>query len=237
MLSSLVDIYNMIPKHERNKFMYEMFESHVKKDEELLSSFEKCEGFGETPFSYNWKLLVDEMPNNFKFLEIGVYKGRVCAQVSMLAKRLGKEHSIFGITPLSTSGDKYSRYENDDFKAAIYKSFDTCKADKSKLTILHGFSQDPSIITEASKHAQYDIIFIDGCHDYEVVCQDIKNYLPLLKSGGYLVMDDCAKFIEHPYGRFHGHPDVSRATQELLDNNKDLTYYFAIGHNRLWRKN
>lgn len=227
----------MIPKHERNKFIYDTFDKYAKEDSELLESFNKCEGFGELPFSYNWKLLVDDMPTDFKFLEIGVYKGRVLAQVAMCAKREKKNPTIIGVTPLSTSGDKYSRYENDDFRSAIHKSFDTCKADKSTLKIIQGFSQESHVVAEAATHGPYDIVFIDGCHDYEIVCQDIKNYLPMLKSGGYFVMDDCACFIEHPYGRFHGHPDVSRAAGEYLDKSSEVTYCFAVGHNRLWRKN
>ncbi len=32
-------------------------------------------GYGDRPFGYLWKLLVEQMPRDFKFLEIGVFKG------------------------------------------------------------------------------------------------------------------------------------------------------------------
>jgi len=35
-----------------------------------------------------------------------------------------------------------------------------------------------------------DIIHIDGNHDEEYVTKDIQLYLPLVKKGGYIIMDD-----------------------------------------------
>ncbi len=42
-------------------------------------------GFGYRAFHWLWKLLVDAMPNRFRFLEIGVYKGQVISLVGLLA--------------------------------------------------------------------------------------------------------------------------------------------------------
>jgi predicted O-methyltransferase YrrM len=40
----------------------------------------------------------------------------------------------------------------------------------------------------------YDIIMIDGGHDYEVVKKDYENYYPLLKNGGLMIFHDvCNK--------------------------------------------
>jgi predicted O-methyltransferase YrrM len=35
-----------------------------------------------------------------------------------------------------------------------------------------------------------DVLHIDGNHDEEYVTKDIVNYLPLVKKGGYIIMDD-----------------------------------------------
>ena len=51
---------------------------------------------------------------------------------------------------------------------------------------------------------------IDGDHAYVAVKADINNYTPLLNLGGVLIIDDY-DFI---------HPDVMRATQELIDSGK-----------------
>jgi cephalosporin hydroxylase len=82
----------------------------------------------------------------------------------------------------------------------------------------------------------YECVFIDGCHDYEVVVADIKAYLPLVKIGGYFVMDDSSLYIEKPYGQFLGHPDVSRAAKEYLTEAAGVRHIVAVGHNQVWQR-
>lgn len=77
----------------------------------------------------------------------------------------------------------------------------------------------------------YDVIFIDGCHDYKNVCLDINNYSQMLKSGGYLVMDDASIYIKDAYGAFLGNPDVGKAINDCLDNNNDFIHLYSVGHN------
>lgn len=36
----------------------------------------------------------------------------------------------------------------------------------------------------------FDLIFIDGCHDYDVVLSDIKNTMSFLNSDGLMIIDD-----------------------------------------------
>jgi len=40
------------------------------------------------------------------------------------------------------------------------------------------------------KSESIDVLHIDGNHDEEYVSKDILNYLPLVKKGGYIIMDD-----------------------------------------------
>lgn len=56
----------------------------------------------------------------------------------------------------------------------------------------------------------FDIIFIDGGHDYATVKGDIEGYRPLVKRGGLLCGDD-----------YHSHwPGVVRAVDELVPDRK-----------------
>jgi hypothetical protein len=161
----------------------------------LNSQFANSPGFGELSFSWHWYLLVKEMSSNFKFLEIGVYKGRVLSLIQVLSNLLNKNVQIWGITPLSVDGDKYSGYDNVDYLNAIKSSFINSNVSFENTQIIKGYSQDDDIINQAKENMCYDIIFIDGCHDYEVVCLDIKNYSKMLKTGGFLVLDDNLFFI------------------------------------------
>jgi hypothetical protein len=225
----------------KNKHMniYNIFKTNAEnyKNGVLNKQFNDCVGCGEIPFSWNWYLLVNDMSSNFKFLEIGVYKGRILALIKLLSNLLNKNVEIWGITPLSNASDKYSNYDNTDYLNSINSSFINSNVSCDNTHLIQGFSQDNDIIKIAKDHMQYDIIFIDGCHDYEIVCLDIKNYSKMIKTGGYLVMDDASLYLNDAYGLFLGHPDVGKAIIDNLDNNPDFVHLYAVGHNRVWRKN
>lgn len=57
--------------------------------------------------------------------------------------------------------------------------------------------------------SKYDFIYIDGLHTYEGVKKDIENYLPLVKSGGYIGGHDYTDIVPHLVG-------VKRAVDEML---------------------
>jgi hypothetical protein len=54
---------------------------------------------------------------------------------------------------------------------------------------------------------QYDFVFIDGAHEYEPVCHDIKRAMRHIAPGGLLAFHDFA----HP-----SHPGIEQAVDELL---------------------
>jgi hypothetical protein len=233
---SETEAYYATAAGDRHEIIYKTFDTKLAEERALWTAFDKGDGFGEHAFGWNWKLLVDVMPNEFKFLEIGVYKGRVMAFVDILARRSGKLAHIYGISPLTDSGDKYSKYDACDYAAAIEANFDKMGASLDSVNLYKGYSTSASIVQSASGSGPYDILFIDGCHDYEVVCSDIENYLSMLKNGGYLVMDDASLYLEKPFGRFIGHDDVCRAIRDKLDEDKRMMHVLAVGHNRVWRK-
>lgn len=220
----------------RYKVLYDIFENNVHKNTQLTNSFGSCEGFGECAFTWSWKILVDSLPNNFKFLEIGVYQGRVLSQVGMLAKNINKKCDIFGVTPLSISGDKYCEYIDINYLEQIQNNFKKLNNNINNLNIIKGYSQDIDVIEQVSKHSEYNMIFVDGSHNYKDVVLDILNYSKMLATGGYLIMDDASLYLNDSYGRFKGHPDVSKACMDILDSNPKFEELFAVGHNRVWKK-
>lgn len=75
----------------------------------------------------------------------------------------------------------------------------------------NGFKFLPLLSSDAvDQIPQVDFVFIDGNHTYPFVREDIANYWPKVKSGGFL----CG----HDYG--HGHEGVTRAVDEFAAREK-----------------
>ena len=59
------------------------------------------------------------------------------------------------------------------------------------MCLLHyyvGPSDHPEILRAVKKHAPYDFIFVDGGHKYDEVSGDFRNYWPMLRPGGLIMI-------------------------------------------------
>lgn len=193
-----------------HKQIHESFCELVNGDEQLKDHRDFVEqnafGFGERSFHWLWKLLVDEMPNEFDFLEIGVFRGSSLSLFELLANKCGKIVYRWGLTPLdSTDGHWESDYRSDI--KTIHEKFGLEKS----YNIFEGLSTDNRIMACAYDFAPYDIIYIDGGHTTEVITSDLKNYCPMVKVGGYLAVDDSCNDMDMPFGFFQGIQPVTDA--------------------------
>jgi len=189
-------------------------------------------GFGENCFHWLWKLLVDEMPSEFSFLEIGIFRGQVLSLMKMLASSTGRSVTRYGVSPLSNAdGHWYSDYA-EDIKTIHNKFFIP-----QDYTIYQGLSTEPEIIEQAKKTAPYDILYIDGGHTLDVVTSDFKHYAPMVKRGGYLVVDDCNNEMNMPFGFFQGIAPVTQAKMEYMKQHpNDWEFVFSVVHISVFRK-
>lgn len=220
------------PAH--NKKLNETFAAAVNADPTLKAHRDFVEqnvfGFGERSFQWLHKIIVDEMPVNFSFMEIGVFKGQILSLYKMLADVAGKSVTRYGVTPLSTAGGVWES----DYKRDIEYIHNTFKLEKD-YQLLVGLSTDPEIIKEA-QNLSVDVLYIDGGHDYATVVSDIVNYIPIIKPGGYLVIDDCANDMSMPWGYFTGIKEVTDATGSIMNAHPDYEFMFNVVHNKVWRK-
>lgn len=185
---------------------------------------EKIFGFGERSFLWMWKLLIDEIPEP-NFLEIGVFRGQILGLIRMLSPGA----KITGITPLTSAGGHWES----DYEADIKLLHETFNLEQP--AIIKALSTDGEAMEHAGNGAPYDIIYIDGGHDFETARHDVFKYSSLVKVGGYLVIDDCAHKYKLPEGYFRGIEAVSKAVDELLPND----YYeevFNVMHNRIFKR-
>jgi cephalosporin hydroxylase len=55
-----------------------------------------------------------------------------------------------------------------------------------------GRSQDPEIVERARRWAPYDLILVDGDHNYRACREDADNCIPMLSMGGLIAFHDSA---------------------------------------------
>jgi hypothetical protein len=191
-------------------------------------------GFGEDAFHAMWFLLMREFrPRHC--LEIGVFRGQIISLWAVIAREMDLGHvEVNGISPFSASGDAVSRYgEQLDYHEDVLKHHASFGLPQPCL--LKAYS------TDEEAHAficsrRWDVIYIDGNHDYDVAKADYEICVKYLAEGGILVMDDSSLYTDFkpPLYSFAGHPGPSRVVQEQAM--KELCFLAGIGHNNVFVK-
>ena len=222
---------------EFHQYIHETFTKYVEENDRLIEHrlWVKSNnfGFGEDSFHWLHKLLVDEMPNDFKFLEIGVFRGQVLSLYKLLADISGKKVKRYGASPMDSSD---GHWDSDYFAdvVTIHQQFNL----KKDYTIYHGSSTDTKIIEKSKSTEQYDILYIDGGHTFDIVQSDLANYPQMIKKGGYLLIDDACNDMNQPWGFFQGIEPVTRAVLEWekTDIGQEFEFVFNVVHNRLYKR-
>lgn len=214
-------------------------------------------GFGDPAFHYLWYLLIQQVATQFdrpNLLEIGVFKGQVISLWALLAKHLGLDLSITGITPLEGNplpestwlrrmkkvlSQKFRQdreagnfYPDDDYLAIIADLFSRFDLDFAQVRLIHGYSNHPEVLASL-QHETFSLIYIDGDHSFEGATADIQNYHSRIAPGGFLVMDDASFYLPGT-GFWKGHETVSRACECIPA--LGFVNVLNIGHNRVYQK-
>jgi len=190
-------------------------------------------GFGEDAFHAMWYLLLREFrPANC--LEIGIYRGQVVSLWRLLADLIDFPCCVNGISPFTSAGDHVSTYLNDiDYKADTIKNHEVFGLTPPNL--LNAFSTDDEALALIQSRA-WNLIYIDGNHDYEVAMADYEVCKNNLAEGGLLVMDDSSLYTDYkpPMFSFAGHLGPSRVVLERAM--QELRFLGAVGHNNIFCK-
>jgi hypothetical protein len=103
--------------------------------------------------------------------------------------------------------------------------------------LIVGDSTAPDIHELVSACAPFDMVYVDGCHEYEYVKNDLLFYPNLVKGNGYLIIDDVSCYLREPYGFFSGIEQVSRATEEIIVAKPDIwKERLVVMHNRVFQR-
>jgi predicted O-methyltransferase YrrM len=91
------------------------------------------------------------------------------------------------------------------------------------------------VVQEFSSRS-WDMIYIDGNHEYEAVAQDFANCAKVLSPGGKIILDDSARHTSYrpPPFATPGHPGPSRLASEI--QGQGYREILCVGHNRVFEK-
>ena len=185
----------------------------------------KTWGFGERSFWWLWKIICDELPKNPYLLEIGVFRGATLSVWRMLSK----DAFIAGITPLNSNGGYWESNYDADIKT-IHDDFGLHQP-----VIIQAYSNE-NIATEWAKDKEWDLIYLDGSHEYEDILFDLNTYSEMIKVGGYLVIDDCNSEMSMPHGYFQGHQQVTDAKLKWLSTGPPFEFICSVKHISLFKR-
>ncbi len=190
-------------------------------------------GFGENAFHAMWFMLLREFKPQ-QCLEIGVYRGQVISLWALIARTLDFDCKVHGISPFTPAGDEVSVYmeKMDYFEDTLqhHRHFSLPEPE-----LLRAYSTDPEALAYI-RSRRWDMIYIDGNHDYDVALADYEVCKENLAEGGLLIMDDSSLYTDYVPLRFSfaGHPGPSRVVQERAL--KELRFLGGVGHNNVFMK-
>lgn len=137
-----------------------------------------------------YSYLIDQLPNNFNFAEVGVWKGKSLSYFVIESINKNKSGNIFAIDHWLGSEE-----HNDPSSPHYEKNLAVSKDSVFNTFIenIYSIKDHITIIRQASEQAYtnfndqfLDAIFIDGSHDYDSVKKDLNNWYSKIKNGGII---------------------------------------------------
>ena len=166
----------------------------------------------------------------FKFVEIGVFKGDNAVSVSRLARNQGAEVRYVGFDIFDdiddfiaahpdgahyVGADPYWEFESGDHALARVSQKLSGVLDNRSVSLI----KEDSTITVPAHFAELSdasLVYIDGCHDYEIVAKDWANIAPLSELNPEIVI----AFDDSPW------EGVAKVMSEIKLNQKYRVFAF-----------
>lgn len=186
-------------------------------------------------------------PQSYKIVEIGVFKGDNAVSLIRQVQNRGAQAWYVGFDLFEDMDHFFQTHPEDrqwyDHPDSPYYEFRsgqhslnavTAKLSaiqpRDRLTLIPGDStrtvrDNHSLIEDA------DLIYIDGCHDYDIVREDWRSVRPLIQNNPHLVIafDDAT------------YPGVARVRDEISSGDKDVrvlslnsNQFFVISKSMPW---
>jgi hypothetical protein len=151
------------------------------------------------------RALVQELPLNAEVVEIGSYAGE-SAEIFI---RCGKLKQLWCVDPWQNDYDGNDKASYTCPMQVVEQCFDKMRENlpilggRDCVTKLKMTSQQASTIFEP---ASLDFVYIDGCHLFESVMEDLTLWLPKIRPNGLIGGHDFAEW----------YPDIMKAVREVV---------------------
>jgi len=147
--------------------------------------------FGENWFTYPnlYSRFVGELPSGSKMVEVGCWKEKSLAYLGVEIINSGKDIRVDAIDTWEGSANEPPHQQDVYVRTGkLYQLFLSNIAPVSSVV----FPVKVASVEGAKRYADesLDVVFIDACHTYECVKEDIAAWLPKVKRGGYLAGHD-----------------------------------------------
>lgn len=158
---------------------------------------------GENWFDYPelYKHMVDNLPNNSHFVEVGVWKGMSAVYMAVEIINSGKKIRFDCVD----NWEQIDPVIADHLYVGLYETFlNNIKPVEHIINPIRSISWDGA---KFYKDKSLDFVFIDASHDYESVKKDIEAWYPKVREGGVIAGHD-----------YRWCKDVQKAVGEYFEN-------------------
>lgn len=174
--------------------------------------------FGENWFTFPgfYSYLVTILPNNSHIVEVGSWKGRSSAYMAVEIVNSNKRIKFDCVdTWLGSPNEEHHQQDQLVKEDKLYDLFlSNIEPVKDIINPVRMSSMDASKLYEDKS---IDVVFIDACHDYECVKEDITAWLPKVKTGGIISGHDI------------DWPGVNKAIHEIFGSPNPANFILNYG--------
>ena len=140
-------------------------------------------------YSETYDMIVDQIPDDGKIVEIGSFLGRSTHYLATSLMNANKENvKIYCVDTFEGSSEHVNLKLPKDF-FSIFKENLKFFIGREMVIPCQGRSDSEDILNKF-EDGSIDYIMVDGAHEHEPVLDDIENWWPKLKSDGVMLGDD-----------------------------------------------
>lgn len=158
----------------------------------------KVTGWMVEPKMRQFEWMMNDMQEPLTIVEIGVWYGMSAIGIGMIAKASSKKATIYAIDAWRPDAaiegenaiENKKWWENQNYNYALhcFKEYIEFFGLKDFFKVIVGRSED--VVGEIPN--EIDLLHVDGNHSEEKSMRDIELYLPKVKQGGVICLDDTA---------------------------------------------